>query len=150
MPVVGDLLSGREPLWLSAQASALAAARRMSEAKVKAVLVEKPNGDPNTLAGIFTEHDLMTRVVAAGLDPARVRLEQVLTREPYTVERGCKITEARRQIQERHISHLPVVERGRVVGMLSLHDVLRADLEEKAHEVAELEGYFLGGSEPVP
>lgn len=150
MPIVGDLLSGREPLCLSAEATALAAARRMSEAKVKAVLVTPSGGDPGALAGIFTEHDLMTRVVAPGLDPARVRLAEVLTREPFTVERGCKVADARRELQSRHISHLPVVERGRLIGIVSMHDVLRADLEEKAHEVAELEGYFLGGTEPAP
>ena len=150
MPYVGDLLSGRQPLWLSVQATALAAAKLMSAAKVKAVLVEEENGHAHALAGIFTEHDLMTRVVAAGLDPAEVRLAAVLTRDPFTVGRTLRVADARREIQERHISHLPVVEQGRVVGMLSLHDVLRADLAEKAHEVAELEGYFLGGTEPVP
>ena len=148
MPIVGDLLSGRDPLTLSSAASVLQAARLMTEAKVKAVLVTSADGAPHALVGIFTEHDLMTRVVAPGLDPARVRLGDVLTRDPFTVERGCKVAEARRELQSRHISHLPVVERGRPIGIVSMHDVLRADLEEKAHEVAELEGYFLGGAEP--
>lgn len=150
MPCVGDLLTGRQPAWLSVRATALAAAKLMSAAKVKAVLVEEENGHAHTLAGIFTEHDLMTRVVAAGLDPAEVELGLVLTRGPFTVERRLRVADARREVQQRHISHLPVVEQGRVVGMLSLHDLLRADLAEKAHEVAELEGYFLGGSELAP
>ena len=150
MPIVGDLLSSRAPLTLSSGANVLQAARLMTEAKVKAVLVTSADGSPGKLFGIFTEHDLMTRVVAAGRDPGSVRLGEVATRELFTVERCAKVAEVRRAMQARHISHVPVVAdagTGGVVGILSLHDVLRADLAEKAHEVEELEGYFLGGAD---
>jgi CBS domain-containing protein len=145
MPIVGDLLSGRPPLALSSSASVLQAARLMTERKVKAVLITSVDGSPGRLEGIFTEHDLMTRVVAAERDPRTFRLGEAMTRELFTVTRDAKVDVVRGEMQRRHISHVPVVEQGQLVGLLSLRDVLRADFEEKAHEVAELEGYFLGG-----
>jgi signal-transduction protein with cAMP-binding, CBS, and nucleotidyltransferase domain len=146
MPRVGDLLSGRAPLVLSSEATALAAARAMTEARIKAVLVSSPGARPGEVAGIFTEHDLMTRVVAAGRDPRSTRLADVMTRELFTISRDRALAEARLEMQRRHISHVPVVEGGAVVGVLSLGDLLRADIEVLSYEVEQIEGYFLGGS----
>jgi CBS domain-containing protein len=143
MPHVGDLLTGKGVITLSPSATALQAALAMTEARVKATLVT----EGSTLLGIFTEHDLMVRVVCARREPRDVRLSEVMTREIFSVRRDQKVAEVRRELQRRHISHLPVVEDGKLIGILSMRDILRADLEEKAHEVRALEDYFLGGAE---
>jgi len=142
MPVVGDLLTGNELLTLPTSASALDAARAMTEFKVGAVLVMDDNG---ILRGIFTERDLMSRVVVRGIDPDGVRLQEVMTRDVYSVTRDVKVAEVRKELSRRHIRHVPVVDAGHVLGMLSLRDILRADLQEMVTEVHQLQGYFLGG-----
>jgi signal-transduction protein with cAMP-binding, CBS, and nucleotidyltransferase domain len=144
MPVVGDLLTGRELLTLPVTATALAAARAMTEHKVGAVLVMDASG---VLQGIFTERDLMSRVVVRAIDPGRVALSEVMTRNVYTVARDVKVCAVRKELSRRHIRHVPIVDGGHVLGMLSLRDILRADLAEVVSEVHELQGYFLGDHE---
>ena len=144
MPVVGDLLTGQELLTLPMSASALEAARAMTEHRVGAVLVTDQNGN---LRGIFTERDLMSRVVVAGAQPSRATLESVMTSDVYSVCADAKVADVRLELSRRHIRHVPIVEGGRVIGMLSLRDILRADLEEITSEVHALEGYFLGNLE---
>ena len=139
MPQVGQLLTRRSVHALSAQATALDAARLMAEHRIGAMLVLD---EGERLVGIFTERDLMTRVVVAGLDPARTPLERVMTRDVYTAVPETRVSEVRREIQARHIRHLPVLQAGRVIGMLSLRDLLRADLAEKAHELEQMTDYI--------
>jgi CBS domain-containing protein len=145
MPRVGDLLTGRDVLTLDIAQSALDAARAMTAHRVGAMLVTS-GGE---LAGIFTERDLMTRVVVAGLDPARTRLADVMTRDVFTAGPQDRVADMRREVQTRHIRHLPVVDGARIVGMLSLRDILRADLAQKTSEVESITKYIqrdeLGG-----
>jgi signal-transduction protein with cAMP-binding, CBS, and nucleotidyltransferase domain len=141
MSVVRDLLTGQELLTLPTTATAFEAACAMTEFRVGAVLVTDHQA---VLKGIFTERDLMSRIVVRGADPARVSLESVMTVDVYSVPPDAKVAEVRSELSRRHIRHVPVVEDGRVLGMLSLRDILRADLEEITSEVHALEGYFLG------
>ena len=143
MQRVGDFLTGDPVLTLNLHASAFQAAQIMARNKIGAMLVVDDQG---LLQGIFTERDLMTRVVVEGLDARTTKLRDVMTREVFSVERDQKVCEVRSELQRRHIRHLPVVDQGRVVGMLSLRDILRADLEEKSSEVRALEDYFIGGT----
>jgi CBS domain-containing protein len=144
MPTVGDLLSGRELLTLPSSASALDAARAMTEQRVGAVLVVDGAGE---LQGIFTERDLMSRVVVRAIDPGAVSLREVMTCDVYSVAPDAKVCAVRKELSRRHIRHVPVVDGGRVLGMLSLRDILRADLAEAASEVHHMQGYFLGEQE---
>lgn len=142
---VADLFSRRKLLSLPATATVLDAARAMTAGRVGAMIVTNDDG---TLAGIFTERDLMARVVVVGKDPARARLSEVMTREVYSVGPAEHVTEVRRELQTRHIRHVPVVVDGKVVSVLSLRDILRADLDACAHDKEALETYLLGGTEP--
>lgn len=138
MPTVGDLLTGRQVLSIDAGASALDAARVMAENKIGAMLVT--TGD--ALAGIFTERDLMTRVVVAGRDPGSTPLREVMTAEVYVARREDRVTDVRRELRERHIRHVPVIEGEEILGMLSLRDILRADLREKSVELETITKYI--------
>ena len=142
---VGDIQTKRELLTLPESATAMQAARAMTERKVGAVLITTDDG---RLAGIFTERDLMARVVVAGKDLERTKLAEVMTRDIYHVDPDAEIANVRIELQRRHVRHLPIVEGGKLVGVLSLRDVLRADLDALSHEVEDLENYFLGGKEP--
>ena len=74
------------------------------------------------LHGIFTSGDLVKRVIAAGLDPAKARLEQVMTRKPDSVGKATLAVDALRMMQDGHYRHLPVVESGRLLGIISRRD----------------------------
>lgn len=141
---IKDLLTGQDLLTLPEKASVLEAAQAMTARKVGAVLVTGADG---RLAGIFTERDLMSRVVVARLEPDKAALRDVMTRDVFSVGPDADLADVQLEVQRRHIRHIPVVVDGRVVGVLSLRDLLRADNVEMTNKVAALQNYFLGGPE---
>jgi len=143
MHPVGELLPEDEPLILPPITTVLEACVRMREARVGAVLVSEGDG---ALMGVFTERDLMTRVVAAERDPSRTQLAEVMTRDLYTTRPDVPTSQVRRELRRRHIRHAPVLdEQNRVIAMLSLRDLLRADLNDKKQEVKAITEYIQGG-----
>jgi CBS domain-containing protein len=115
-----------------------AAARRMSDHNLGALLVV----EGGKLAGIFTERDLLTRVVAVGRDPATTKVGEVATRDPVTVRAAAPIDDCYRILQERGFRHLPVVEaEGAPVGMISARDFLQRMVVELSREV-DMELFF--------
>jgi len=99
--------------------------------------------DGRRLVGIFTERDLLVRVVAAGLEPTATRIGKVMTLDPDTIDAAAPIIEAIRRMDEFCYRHLPVVERGRVVGIVSWRDlpyedraVMQPELDQR-HALAE-------------
>jgi CBS domain-containing protein len=109
-----------------------AAGARMTEHTCGSVLV----CDGDRLCGIFTERDLMTRVVGQGLDPKTTRLEQVMTRDPDRIESTATAREALRRMDELGCRHLPVMEDGHVRGVISMRDL---PVETVAEVLPELE-----------
>ncbi len=109
-----------------------AAAAAMAEHRCGSILV----CDGDQLRGIFTERDLLVRVVAAGRDAARTRLVEVMTREPDTIAGSKPVVEAVRRMDEGGYRHLPVVEDDHLVGVIALRDV---PLEVMARLAPELE-----------
>jgi CBS domain-containing protein len=98
---------------------------RMRDNEVGAVLVVHLG----VLRGLFTERDLLTRVVAAGLDPARTPVGEVATRDPITVERDTHLRRCVEILNDRHIRHLPVLEGDSPVGILGARDLLGVVVE---------------------
>ncbi|MCB9904254.1 MAG: CBS domain-containing protein [Planctomycetes bacterium] len=145
MQPVGELLPEDEPLTLPPRTSVFDACVHMRDSRVGAVLIQDGGGLP---MGVFTERDLMTRVVAAERDPKATTLEEVMTRDLYFARADLPSSQVRREMQRRHIRHAPVVdEKDRVIAMLSLRDLLRADLHETRNEVKAITQYIQGGFE---
>lgn len=93
------------------------------------------------LAGIVTERDIVVRVVAAGRDPVRTRLSEIMTPQPQSIHPDKPFVHALRAMREGGFRHLPVVENGRPLGVVSARDALdddfydlRADLEQRDEE----------------
>lgn len=141
MPRIEGLLTGRELLALPETATVLEAARFMHQHRIGAVLV---TDEGQAALGIFTERDLMTRVVVEGRRPDEVRLAEVMTREVFTAAKEATVADIRRELQRRHIRHLPVVDGGRAIAMLSLRDLLAADLAATKFEQRALSEYIKG------
>lgn len=111
----------------------------MAEEGVGAVaVVEK-----DELRGIFTERDVMLRVVLKNRNPAQTRLSDVMTSPPQTVTDDLPLEEALNFLLEKHIRHLPIVDReGRIHGMLSLRNLLEHMVEYLERELHSLDQYI--------
>jgi len=122
------------------------AARRMREAGVGAVVLV----EDDAVVGIFTERDLLTSVVAEGLSPDSTRLGDVATREVLSVEIGAPLRVCAGALRDRSIRHLPVVDEGRPIGILSARDFLGAIVEgfEKLIERARFDEQLQSGVDP--
>ncbi len=120
---VREIMSGAGSCQPSA-ASVRTACRAMAEHRCGSVLAV----DRGQLVGIFTESDAIERVFARGLDPDLTFLAEVMTREPDTIGPEQSVDEALRRMDEFGYRHLPVVEAGAVVGVLSLRDLSIEDL----------------------
>ncbi len=121
---VRDIIEkGRDLLELPAGASVRDAAHAMRDWDVGAVLVTQ-NG---RLAGIFTERDLVTRVIACDRDPESTPLSEVMTRDPDTISPEATALEALRLMEDGGYRHVPVVAEGRLVGIVSGRDFLGSE-----------------------
>ena len=128
--IVPDIVSDQDIFELAGNASVLDAARGMAERNVHAVLVT----DAGSLTGIFTGTDLVKKVVAVGSDPNLTALSDVMTRDPETVSPGFNAIEALHRMQDGHFRHLPVVENGKLVGIVSRRDFLDYEIDELEHQ----------------
>jgi CBS domain-containing protein len=97
------------------------------------------------LAGIFTERDVLRRVVGAGVDPLKATVAEVMTADLVTVTPATTVDEAMEIFTEKRCRHLPVLENGRLVGLLSIGDVTRWSVESHRSEAEHLKNYIAGG-----
>lgn len=112
-------------------------ARRMTAAHVGAVCVV----DHERLAGIFSERDLMTRVVARGLDPDATRVGEVMTRDVVTAELTDDRDSCLEKMQRVGCRHLPVLVDGHVIALISMRGLLWDEIEEQVEEIRQLRAY---------
>ena len=128
---MSEIIKRQEPLALSPTASVEHACQLMRDRRVGAVLVVD---DEQRLVGIFTGRDAVCRVLAEGSDAAATKLSEVMTRAPEVLAPDKKAIEALRLMQDCGFRHVPVVDRGRVVGVVSRGDFLgleQARLDEE-------------------
>ena len=132
--IVPDVIGQQQLVMLPSSATVREAAICMSERQVGAVLVTRDGA----LEGIFTERDLLHRVVAPGRDPNGTHLVEVMTKNPDTIEADGYAIEALSRMSERGYRHLPVLDQGRLVGIVSRRDFLGEEIilvgEEFGHE----------------
>jgi CBS domain-containing protein len=115
-----------EPGALAASATAQEAGERLSEPAVRAVLVCDDGGK---LVGVITRKTLVREIVANGRDPRTTRVGEIAEPPLYTLDAAVSLDEAFHQLEEHDLERVPVVEDGRLVGVLS-RSVLRRRLAE--------------------
>ena len=135
---IGDVVRGREIYVLREDQSVREAARYMTERRVGAVAVLSGS----RLVGILSERDIMGRVVARRLDPDATKVGDVMTRELIVAEVKESHEDGVRKMKQAGCRHLPVVDAGNLVGMVSLRDLLQVDLTEKDEEIRWLNAYI--------
>lgn len=135
---VRDIMQG-DVMTVSPEHSFAHASRVLREQGISSVVVVGPGA--GGIAGIVTERDFV-RLVADGLDPATTPLADRMTRKLITVDPSADIAEAARLMREAGVRHLPVVDRGQLVGILSMRDVLYWGVAEMTggHELPDVEG----------
>ena len=109
----------RAVVFVPPEATAAQAAQAMTEANIGSVLV----GDASHALGIFTERDLVRKVVAKGLDPVRTPVRDVMTAELTTIEAGEPMTKVFFLLAQGRFRHVPISEDGKIVGMASVADL---------------------------
>lgn len=100
--------------------------------------------DGHRMIGIFTERDVLQRVALSGLPLRMTALRQVMTRDVTTIGPDISVEECMECMTQRRVRHLPVVEGGAVVGMVSIGDVVQHCLSDREVEVRHLTDYIAG------
>ena len=124
-----------------ATATVAEAVHEMNHQKVGCVLVM----DGGRLAGVFTERDVLTRIVVAEVDPKTTPVARVMTAGVNTVPPETTIEEVMTLFAEKRCRHLPVVEDGRLLGLISIGDISRWVAAARHAECEQLKQYISGG-----
>ncbi|HEV2246199.1 MAG TPA: CBS domain-containing protein [Terriglobia bacterium] len=133
-----DLIKDQDTYQAELGQSVLETVRARVERNIGAVPVLH-NGK---LVGIFSERDLMRRVVAEGRDPHSTCMAEVMTDDPLTIRTDEELAECMALMRRHGFRHLPVCHDGQLVGMVSLRDILMHDLDEKDDEVRMMRAYI--------
>ena len=137
MKSIRMIAGARETITVERQASVKDAADVMTKHQIGAV----PVLDTGRLVGIFTERDVMGRVVAAGRDPQRTTVGEVMSTELVVADAAESYDACLTRMQQARVRHLIVLDGGRLGGILSIRDLLAADADEKDEAITMLNAY---------
>jgi len=136
--LINDLLKDQVTVSAEVGQTVLEVARIMVDHNIGAV----PVLQDGRLVGIFSERDLMNRVVVGGRDPARTRVSEVMTEDPLTLEPKDSLEICMTLMRRHGFRHLPICQERKLRGMVSLRDILLHDLHEKDDEVRMMRAYL--------
>ncbi len=108
--------------------------RLMTAGKFGALIVM----EGERLVGIFTERDALNKVLAGGLDPAKTKVSEVMTRDPFCISPTTTVGDAMELVTKRRFRHLPVVDNGKVLAVISSGDLTHWMVKDQMGEVQEL------------
>jgi CBS domain-containing protein len=139
MSTVKDLLArkGTNVISVSPDNTVLDAAHLMNDKGIGGVVVMTGA----KLVGIFTERDIMRRVVAASREPATTLVSDVMTADPMTITADIQVAVCRAMMSARRIRHLPVVHDGGLVGVVTSGDILAFEVSQAEAQIEQLEKY---------
>ena len=143
MAHIYDLIKDQDTYRADVNQTVLELAQAMVERNIGAVPVLREG----ELVGIFSERDLMRRVVAGGLDPAATRVGDVMTDDPLTVDPNEELETCMVLMRRHGFRHLPICEGKLLRGMVSLRDIMLHDLSEKEHDIRMMRAYIQAGPE---
>jgi CBS domain-containing protein len=147
MITVRDILEkkGSQVATVAPNATALEAARLMNEQRIGSLLVL----EEAKLTGLVTERDILRRVVAAGTNPAAVRVADILSTPVACCRPDTTVEECRKVITEKRIRHLPVVDHGELRGIITIGDLMAREISEQENTIKYLNEYMFGHPEGV-
>ena len=133
------LQSKNEPIFtVGADITVYRAIELMCEKNIGAIIIE----DDGRLAGIFTERDYARKVVLKGRSSKDTIVSELMTRDPFTVNSDTSVDDCMALMNDKHIRHLPVVDKGTIMGVVSVGDIIRFMIEEQKTIIEHLENYI--------
>ena len=132
-------VKGNQVWKVSKDATVLEALEIMAEKQISSVMVV----DGDQIAGIFTERDFARKVGLRDIPPSAVKVGDIMSRDLITVEPETSVNQCMAIITESRIRHLPVMEDGQLVGLVSIGDVVKDIIEELQFMVKQLENYVI-------
>ncbi|HEX5392798.1 MAG TPA: CBS domain-containing protein [Rhodocyclaceae bacterium] len=135
---IRQIIQGKKVVTASPDVSVADAAIAMRNARVGALAIL----EDEKLVGIFTERDALFRVLANGMNPSATKLEYVMTSNPQTITPNRPVSHAMHMMHEGGYRHMPVVENGYLVGMISVRDALVPELREFEEELDSRDHLF--------
>jgi CBS domain-containing protein len=140
--LVRHMLAGKPEVYtVPPDATVFDALRLMAEKNIGAVLVLAEND----LVGILSERDYARKMVLHGKNSRETYVREIMTDEVVIVAPGWTCGECMALMTERHIRHLPVVDDGRLIGIISIGDVVRAIVQEQQTTITTLQSYIMSG-----
>ncbi len=139
MPTIEDILTAKGPdvIVADSRATVSEAAKMMAHANVGSVIIR----DSAEVLGIFTERDLLRRVVACRKDPSSVPLREVMSSPVKSCRLSDDVQDCADMLTRSHIRHLAVIEEGELVGLIGLRDMLAAQLRSTEDKVQAIESH---------
>jgi CBS domain-containing protein len=143
MKTVKDILriKGNEIWTTTPDATVYEALQTMAEKNVGALVVL----DADTVVGIMSERDYARKVILHGRSSREIRVREIMTSEVYFVRPEQDIQECMAQMTDKRVRHLPALENDRLVGIISIGDVVKALIAEHESTIKHLEDYITGG-----
>ena len=132
---IRDIIKNQQPITAPATMSVRHAASIMKQRRIGAMMVV----EAGVLVGIFTERDALNGVVAEGRDTQTTTLAEVMTHNPQTVSPDATFNAALELMHEGRFCHVPVVDNGVPVGMISVRDAMGSELESFVYEILRQE-----------
>lgn len=134
---------GRDVVTIAPDANLLKAARLLAEHGIGAVVV---SADGEEVAGILSERDVVRQLAEAGANCPKILVQDAMTRDVITTDRSKSVADVMSKMTEGRFRHVPVVEEGRMIGIISIGDVVKHRLEELETETHMLHDYIAGGA----
>ena len=142
MTTIRQILAGKPDIYsIDPDATVLDALRLLEQKNIGALLVMKGG----VLSGIFSERDYARRMILHGRSSKETQVREVMTPDVFVISPDTTSGECMVHMTDRHIRHLPVVEGGRVVGVISIGDVVRTVIDDLRFTVRQLESYIKSG-----
>ena len=138
MKSISDMIRERPIYSIDRNQTVAETVKYMAEKNIGAV----PVLNNDRLVGVFSERDLMKRVIARGLDPSSLIVGEVMTTKLVVAESDEDYDSCLKKMQKAHCRHLPVVKGSQLLGLVSLRDLLMIDLDEKERNLEYLQSYI--------
>ena len=140
MLTVGQFIKQtKRPTWtLSSNNTVRQALQLMADKNIGAIVIK----DQDKLTGIFSERDYARKVVLHGKNSTDTRLAEVMSKEVITISYDLQIDACMQLMTDKHVRHLPVMDNGKSIGIISIGDVVRLMIDEQKHSIQQLQKFI--------